>query len=48
MDGALVILLAFLGALVLLDLAALRHGVDSRHTRSHLTGTPADDRPDWW
>ena len=40
MDGTLLTLFLLLAALVLLDVAALRHGVDSRHT--------GDDRPDWW
>ena len=39
MDIALVALIAFLG-LVLLDLAALRFGHDSRR--------PRDARRDWW
>ena len=40
MDTALLTLLVVLAALVVLDVAALRFGADSRHT--------GDDRPDWW
>ena len=40
METALLTLLLALAALVVLDLAALRFGSDSRHT--------GDDRPNWW
>lgn len=39
MDGTLLVPIAGVLLLVLLDLLALRFGVDSR--------TPAGDRPDW-
>ena len=39
-DGTVLTILLLLAALVLLDLAALRYGVNSRHS--------GDDRRDWW
>ena len=44
MDGAVLIVFVLLASLVLLDLAALRFGVDSRCS----DGPRGDDRPDWW
>lgn len=40
MSTSLLVLILALSALVVLDLAALRYGVDSRRSR--------DDRRDWW
>ena len=39
-DGSVLTIPFILAALVLLDLAALRFGTDTRHS--------GDDRPDWW
>jgi hypothetical protein len=39
-DTPLLILILAVSALVLLDVAALRFGANSRR--------PDDDRPDWW